>query len=173
MTFLSPSCFVRAVAEEHRGEPGTAWRETPVRGRPRRSWSVTRTAARPSLSGHHGVSALRSVTPIFQQKDSQHLFTKDKTISPNIKNFCHFPQISLEVSDSQSKFGGRNVLNLCFRVRPAVEGADRESDTARLEENPSVTASATDRYKSSRVAGPRCVQSGVPGPAGAVSSNSR
>ena len=61
------------------------------------------------------------------------------------------------------------MLNLCVRVRPAVEVADRESDTARLEENPSVTASATDRYRSSRVARPRCVQSGVPGRAGAVS----
>ena len=51
----------RAVTEEPRDGCETVLPGTGVRGRLRRSWSVTRTAVRPSLSGHHGVSVLRSV----------------------------------------------------------------------------------------------------------------
>ena len=56
---VSGPSAVRAVAGEPRGESGTAWRATTVRGRLRRSWSVTRTAVQHSLSGRHGASALR------------------------------------------------------------------------------------------------------------------
>ena len=51
-----------------------------------------------------------------------------------------------------------------------MEGADSETDTARQEESPSVTASASDPSRNSRAVEPRPVQSGVPGAAGAVSS---
>ena len=107
----SGASAVRAVAEEPRGGGGTVWRATAVRATRRRWWSATRTAVRPSLSGHPGASVLRAV----------------------------------------------------------VEAADRESATARPGESPSVTASATARYRSSRAAAPPSVRSGVPGPAGAVS----